>query len=876
MPDEYLPLLVFPEKRILQPEKGNGFPPGKQNLPGHGAQVDRIGRQIKHLEEDFARYQASLTGALAGLEPEMVLVIEIVGRLDDFRQAVEAAGLEWLGETEIDDLEAEDDSFHERDAAGQPAVKPLSGRMFLAMSNMAGLQEILALWKQWKANRSLPYGKTKWKAVFEQLNVLRRWGIEETLVETGMIDRWQALRDPLNSEEKVRFQIELFYRKRDEKRRNNEATIRSLLEDLGGQTLSEFLDMPQIAFHAVKAELPAHAIQSLLAQVAADEADIDIELFKFAGIMYFRPTGQSLAVSEEGEGEPAAFPESVSDLSPVAALLDGAPLQLHEALKDRLLVDDTFGMEATYQPGERKHGTAMASLILHGDRSNPESKPLPHKLYCIPVMQPDHQTLKHDEHMPDDVFFEDRIHIAVRRMFEGSGDVPAQAPTVKVINLSIGDTAREFIRTPSPWARVIDWLAYHYRVLFCISAGNYCDAINIGLNQQQFAALSDGEKISATVKAISNSLSSRRLLSPAEAMNAITVGAAHADDSGNAYSQSSQRVDVLPSQTLFSPATRLGFGFNRSIKPDILMPGGRQLYNAPMQDSSTLYSVNNSIGAPGQKVALDSGTQGELNKEVFWCGTSNATALATRGAVRLYDMLDRLRNEEGEDIPETLMSVLMKTLLVHGAKQDDVGKQHIEQALKDARNTHQFKQVITRYLGYGVVDIERVLTCTAQRATVLGYGEIRENEVHEYAFPIPPGFSSQKIWRRLVVTLAWLTPINPDHRNLREAKLTLEPGGGNWSSQILRLDRQDGDYQQVKRGTVQHEVLEGTKQIQAFEDGETLRIRVICKKDATAHLDAVIPYGLAVTLEAKEDIPIYQQVRARIKQPVRIAQGVDR
>lgn len=784
--------------------------------------------------------------------------------------------MEWLGETEIDDLEAEDDSFHERDAAGQPAVKPLRGRMFLAMSNMAGLQEILALWEQWKANRSLPYGKTKWKAVFEQLNVLRRWGIEETLVETGMIDRWQALHDPLNSEEKVRFQIELFYRKRVEKRRNNEATIRSLLEGLGGQTLSEFLDMPQIAFHAVKAELPAHAIQSLLAQVAADEADIDIELFKFAGIMYFRPTGQSLAVSEEGEGEPAAFPESVSDLSPVAALLDGAPLQLHEALKDRLLVDDTFGMEATYQPGERKHGTAMASLILHGDRSNPESKPLPHKLYCIPVMQPDHQTREHDEHMPDDVFFEDRIHIAVRRMFEGSGDVPAQAPTVKVINLSIGDTAREFIHTPSPWARVIDWLAYHYRVLFCISAGNYCDTINIGLTQQQFAALSDGEKISATVKAISNSLTSRRLLSPAEAMNAITVGAAHADDSGNAYPQFGQRVDVLPSQTLFSPATRLGFGFNRSIKPDILMPGGRQLYNAPMQDSSTLYSVDNSIIAPGQKVALDSKKQGVLNSEAFWRGTSNATALATRGAVRLYDMLDRLRNEEGEDIPETLMSVLMKTLLVHGAKQDDVGKQHIEQALKDARNTHQFKQAITRYLGYGIVDIERVLTCTAQRATVLGYGEIRENEVHEYAFPIPPGFSSQKIWRRLVVTLAWLTPINPDHRNLREAKLTLEPGGGNWSSQILRLDRQDGDYQQVKRGTVQHEVLEGTKQIQAFEDGETLRIRVTCKKDATAHLDAVIPYGLAVTLEAKEDIPIYQQVRARIKQPVRIAQGVDR
>ena len=126
------------------------------------------------------------------------------------------------------------------------------------------------------------------------------------------------------------------------------------------------------------------------------------------------------------------------------------------------------------------------------------------------------------------------------------------------------------------------------------------------------------------------------------------------------------------------------------------------------------------------------------------------------------------------------------------------------------------------------------------------------------------------------MTLAWLTPINPNHRNLREAKLTVSPGGENWSKQILRLERQDGEWRQVERGTVQHEVLESKKQIQAFEDGETLRLRVTCKKDATDHLDAVIPYGLAVTLEAKEDIPIYQQVRAHIKPQVRIAPGIDR
>lgn len=874
MPSDYLPLLVFPEKKVLQPEKGKGFPPGEQKVPVRGIQVTRVGRQVENLKDDFARYQASLTGGLAGLEPEMVLVIEIVGRLDDFKQAVEAVGLEWLGETELDDLESDDDGFYAVDESGQRIGRALSGRMFLAMSNMNGLREILSLWDEWKANRRLPNGKTKWEVVFKQLNVLRRWGVEETLIETQMIDRWSDLVDPIQPEQKVAFQIELFYRKSPEKRRNNEALIRGLLAKLEGRTLSDFIDMPQIAFHAVKAELPACAIQPLLNQVAAGGTDIDIELFRFSGIMYFRPTGQSLAFFDEGEGAPSVFPQNASDLAPVAALLDGVPLQLHEALKDRVLVDDVFGLEGTYQLGERKHGTAMASLILHGDRSNLESTPIRRKLYCIPVMQPDHQTLLHDEHMPDEIFFEDRIHIAVRRMFEGTGDVPAQAPSVKVINLSIGDTARVFIHTPSPWARLLDWLSYRYRVLFCVSAGNYDGDIDIGLNQQQFSVLSEAGKIKASIKAISQNLSSRRLLSPAEALNAITVGATHTDDSGDAYPQFGQRLDVLPSQLLFSPATRLGLGFRRSIKPDILMPGGRQLYKAPMLANSSQFSIDKSIVAPGQKVAVDSRQQGSLSNEVFSRGTSNATALATRSAARIYDMLDGLRANEGENIPEELMAVLMKALLVHGAKQDIEGKKHIEEALKDESNSRQFKQVVARYLGYGAVDIERVLTCTAQRATVLGCGEIRENEVHEYAFPIPVGFSAQKVWRRLVVTLAWFTPINTDHRNLREGKLTLEPGSGNWSAQLLRLDRQDGDHNQVERGTVQHEVLEGKSQIQAFADGENLRIRVVCKKDATARLDAIIPYGLAVTLEAKEDIPIYEQVRYRIKQPVRIARGI--
>lgn len=867
---EHLPLLVFPSKQIVTPDPGRGFPPSKPHVPVHSVQVSRLNTQLIALQQSFERYKASAAGAVAGMEPETVLVIEIAGNVADFKQAVDAVGLEWLGEWDLDDLEPDDD-FYELDSHGNRTDKPIKGRLFLSMSNSTAMQEVLSLWQQWTRQQRLPHGKGKWKDIFEQLRCIRSWGIEETLRETGMLDRWQDLLDPLNPDAMVTFQIELFYRQTLAKRQQSERAITLLLEAFDGRTISSFLDMPEIFFHAVKAELPGRCIQHLL---AGPMLETDISLFKFSGIMYFRPTGQSLAVLDEDEGAPAIFPEGESSLHPIAALLDGAPLLLHDALKDRLLFDDPFDLERLYQQGEHKHGTSMASLIIHGDLSSEQSTPLSRKLYCVPIMQPDPNNARRDEHMPDDVFFEDRIHIAVRRMFEGVGTVPPQAPLVKVINISIGDLERPFIHTPSPWARLLDWLSWKYRVLFCVSAGNVSDNIQMNVNHDAYSTFSNENKIQTTIKAISNTLSSRRIISPAESLNALTIGASHSDESGD-YAADYRRIDLFPGMEQFSPVTRVGNGFRRSIKPELLFPGGRQLFNTPVLDSHNHYSIDNSKRQPGQLVAWDSSEQGNISNSLFTRGTSNATALATRGAIQIYEMLNSLREQNLESIPESLVSVLMKALLVHGARQPDAVKSQLEAALKNVDNSRKFKEVITRYIGYGMPDIERVLICTEQRATVLGCGEIRDNEIHEYQFPLPVGLAAQRLWRRLVVTLAWFSPINPEHRNLREAKLELEPGGGKWDNIPLKLKRKDSDHNQVLRGTVQHEVLEGDNLISAYQDGEILRIRVVCKKDATAHLDELVPYGLAVTLEVKEDveIPVYQQIRSRIRQSVQIVSG---
>lgn len=849
-----LPLLVFGEPNKLPREKKGGGGP-KLHTPNREYQIDKFDCKFEELNEVMC------SDSIEGYDPEMVLVIEIVGSVDNFRQAVEKVGLEWLGETDIDELDYLDDEFYRINKKGERGSHSLPGQMYLTASSRDSVKELLTLWNLWKENKDLPFGKGKWKTVFDQLVDLRPWGVKDTILNTGMLENWKNdISDKIVKD--VSFQIEFFYRKSFEKRREIEHTVTKLLDELKGKKISEFIDISEIRFHAVKVSVPVSVISDLVDQLKTVNK-VQIKLFTLPGVLSFRPTGQSLAISFDEQEQEMAFPKETSNEEPIAALLDGVPLARHEALKDRVLVDDIFDLEPKSQPGQRKHGTQMASLILHGDLCDQHAKPLKHKLYCVPIMQPDNRSMNCSEHIPEGEFLEDRIHIAVKRMLEGEGEVPAQAPSVKVINLSIGDPARAFDSTLSSWARLLDWLSFKYRVLFCVSAGNYINNIDLELSEKDFKSLSNDEKTIKTLGSIRDTLNSRGILSPGEAINVITVGAAHDDCAGDNYIMG-DRIDILPSNVLLSPISRVGFGFHHSIKPDILFPGGRQLYRIPLPFEPCIYKINTTSASPGQKVASDTKEPGKTNGTIFSRGTSNATALATRTAVQIYDKLKTIRDLDGKVIPDNLISVLMKTLLVHGAKQNDDAQKSIEQAFELKNKPQKRKREIARLLGYGNVDVNWVLSCTDQRATVLGYGEIHEDETHEFELPIPLELSDKRLWRRLTITLAWFSPLNFAHRNVREGKLYFEPANGRWSEQTIELSRTDGDSKQVLKGTVQHEVLQGDNKIEAFFEDEKLKIQVICQKDATQKLDELIPYGLAVTLEVKEDIPIYQSIRSRI------------
>jgi hypothetical protein len=119
--------------------------------------------------------------------------------------------------------------------------------------------------------------------------------------------------------------------------------------------------------------------------------------------------------------------------------------------------------------------------------------------------------------------------------------------------------------------------------------------------------------------------------------------------------------------------------------------------------------------------------------------------------------------------------------------------------------------------------------------------------------------------RRLTVTLAWLTPINPRHHKYRRAELRF-----NAPESPLAASRLEADYRAVQRGTLQHEVFEGAR-ASAFVDGSAIRIEVNCRAGAGV-LAGRVRYALVVTLEVGEgvEIPIYEEIRQRIRVPVAV------
>lgn len=839
---EHYPLLFFPSS-IEDVKVGK-----RRNIQRHIStpnpqrQSERITPSLRALCNVIEDMNVHIQEDPNGIDPETVLVLKTVGTVDDFANAVKRIdGMEWLGEFDVDDISPDDDFY---DTEKPESI--LSGRLYMVSTNKEAINELLTLWQRYTSDPETPFdrGYAKFKSVFSLLKEIRRWDTSDRFEGTKAKEIWLEQIE-MRGQQEVSFEIELWYRQNPTQLSSSFAEIASKVSDLGGRINTQCV-IDEIQYAAASVTLPADKVLELI-------NNDNVALAECEGIMFFRPAGQmefSIDANETLQAAQNSGSQTKVSGDPIIGIFDGYPMTNHSILANRLIVDDPDGYASSYAAKEMVHGTAMCSLIIRGDIQE-NGQYIASPLYVRPIMKPNPHAINREEHIPSDTLIVDVIHRAVKEMYEGQNQRRPSAPSVKVINLSIGDPARMFFNTVSPLAKLLDWLSYKYSILFIISAGNHSSVFDFQINESEYNAKTRGEQEKLFVNSIVDTRIQRHLLSPAESINSITVGAAHCES--GIIKTMDPRINPYDS---LMPATYSSFGGGpkNSVKPDLVFDGGRQTFIKDVLHFSPLSPMQFPKSTPGHLVAYPDNS---LNGSVYSIGTSNAAALTTRNAYFCLKTIHELSQQYVID--DKYVALLAKAMLVHGCSWDGIGE-NIDKYLDSSASTVSKKKLKAKWIGYGYPDYQKSICCNPQLATVIGLGSIKKEKAELFHFPVPECLNAKTEKRKLTVTLAWLSPINAANQKYRKARLWFEISG----KQITQSKDDIADENIAKRGTIQHEVFVGSSAL-PIGDSDNIVIKVTCDKDAS-NITEEIPFAIMVSLEVAPGInlPIYEEVCSKI------------
>src|SRR5207253_8075754 len=142
---------------------------------------------------------------------------------------------------------------------------------------------------------------------------------------------------------------------------------------------------------------------------------------------------------------------------------------------------------------------------------------------------------------------------------------------------------------------LIDFLSVRYNVLFLVSGGNVYAPLEIPgfANWTAFETATPNDRERAVLTALNAAKYERTILSPAESLNALTVGAQHHDNVTTRQGGPSA-VDPFADNSLPNVSSGLGLGHRRMIKPELYFPGGREY----VRMKSTGNGLKVDVGAP--------------------------------------------------------------------------------------------------------------------------------------------------------------------------------------------------------------------------------------------------------------------------------------
>ncbi len=758
--------------------------------------------------------------------PERMLVFEVRGQVNNFANAIRrVSGLELIDEEELSS-----------DSDKAPVA-------YLLLPDVQALRELASLWRRW-LDGDLVSGETPWRSVFELLRDLRPWGPQDRVQPADSEFLSQEI-DGRDDNEIISLEIELIYRASERHAFDNEEKVRAAVNLYGGAVVS-MVRLPDIAYHALLVDLPVITVREAIIRRDGGLAGLD-------PIMHIRPqsTASTIDVADVELAQASSTAGTLQD--PILALIDGVPVGAHPLLARHMDIDDPFELDAATPVTDRIHGTAMASLIIHGDRNQP-APALPRRLHVVPV-------LGALDRFPANRLIVDLIYLAVTRM---RGGPDAAAPGVLIVNLSLGNSRRPFHGSLSPWARLLDRLAYRFGILFIVSAGNVTDEFGMPAfaNNRLFEDAPAEDRSAGTLGALGDIVADRRIFSPSETVNGVTVGASNDDAVAEADRRLARtNVDPFPSHRAANPSSALGPGFALSVKPDILMPGGRE-HLRPVRIDRHIYVRPAPAGrSAGLKVAGPP-IGGREATEAYTGGTSAAAALASRTCHRIHDALEAAY-PGFIALSHHQRAVLLKALLVHPARWPAEKARLIREIIGPPGGHHaHIKDNIRRFLGFGFVDAEEAVACAEDRATFWAVGELNRDRIATVRVPVPALINGQARPHALAATLAWFTPVSPGRRSYRSVRLQICKPEGLDSLSVKAVPNQP-DANQTNRGTIYTRYWTGDRAPVVGTDA-VIDLVVERSPDSGAPIDEAVPFGLAVTLSMPGLVGVYEQVRQRL------------
>lgn len=761
------------------------------------------------------------------LAPERLLVFELTGGVMQFTEAVRLVpGLEFLGAEDLDGDELDD----------SPAI-------YLMVPNEVALRNIVTLWRGWQQNGTVPPRFSAWKAMLSQLRNIRPWG---PLDRVTSADHDFLVEEYERSTALIRVEVELVFRREGDAA---EAEARAGILAVGGTVVSRSR-ITGAGYHALLADLPGPALADVIVRSPKGLAGVE-------AVLQIRPQSIfQLVPSEEIESLPPSG-APVLDGDPIAAIFDAVPLAEHPRLTGTLSVDDPFDLDRL-AVGMRKHGTAMASAVVHGDINAAWDRPLERRVHFVNMLyavadptQPE----RFPDLLPADMF--ERAILTMR-----TGNAPT-AQHVLIVNASLGDPNKPFAGRLSGWARVVDHLAATYGILFVISAGNHHEALETqNMTAGAFEGLNPAERVRVALRASAAQIARRRVLAPAEAMNAITVGALHSDQFAYSRALPAYHFDVWAETGLCSVSSALGPGYNGATKPEILAPGGRHHVRLlPRGDHHYLQPLTTGAAAFGGIAVAAPPSATSLGPDIVArsVGTSVAAALATGVAARAHEALEAAYPDFAA-LPSAQRACLLKALLVHGARWTNARDLLIEVlGPPEGKYSYRQKDNVRRYIGYGAYDPELIINCADDRATLWAVGALAANQGQRFRIPWPAAMTAKAQPHGLSATLAWFSPPRPGAVAYRAVRMKIvEPA--QLGTAGIKASGVQPDPKQAHKGTVVHRRWDGGKAAAIAADGF---FDLDVQREAD---DGNTPanFAIVVTLEMPGELAIYNQVLNRV------------